>query len=48
VLPRPEVFIGAAPGKFDKDGRLTDETTRKFLGELLAGFGPWITRMQKK
>ncbi|HEY2337258.1 MAG TPA: NAD(P)H-dependent oxidoreductase, partial [Burkholderiales bacterium] len=20
VLPRPEVFIGAAPGKFDKDG----------------------------
>jgi len=48
VLPRPEVFIGAAPGKFDKDGRLTDETTRKFLGELLAGFGPWITRMQRK
>jgi len=48
VLPRPEVFIGAAPGKFDKDGRLTDETARKFLGELLAGFAPWITRMQRK
>jgi chromate reductase len=48
VLPRPEVFIGSAPGKFDKDGRLTDEASRKFLTELLAAFGPWITRMQRK
>jgi chromate reductase, NAD(P)H dehydrogenase (quinone) len=48
VLPRPEVFIGGAQAKFDKDGRLTDEATKKFLTELLAGFGPWITRMQKK
>jgi chromate reductase len=48
VLPRPEVFIGSAPSKFDKDGRITDEATRKFLADLLAGFGPWITRMQKK
>ena len=48
VLPRPEVFIGSAQTKFDKEGRITDEATRKFLTELLAGFGPWITRMQKK
>jgi chromate reductase len=46
-LPRPEVFIGNAAGKF-ADGKLTDETTRKFLGELLAGFKDWIFRMQKK
>jgi chromate reductase, NAD(P)H dehydrogenase (quinone) len=46
-LPRPEVFIGSAAGKF-ADGKLTDETTRKFLGELLAGFKDWIFRMQKK
>lgn len=46
VLPRPEVFIGAAPTKFDKDGKLTDETTRKFLADLLAGFKPWIERMR--
>src|SRR5713226_8668127 len=38
VLPRPEVFIGSAQGKFDAQGRLTDETTRKFLADLLAGF----------
>jgi len=46
-LPRPEVFIGNAPSKF-ADGKLTDETTRKFLTELLAGFRDWILRMQKK
>ena len=45
VLPRPEVFIGAAQTKFDAQGKLTDETTRKFLAELLAGFKVWIERM---
>jgi chromate reductase len=48
VLPRPEVFIGSAQAKFDAQGKLIDEATRKFLTDLLAGFGPWITRMQKK
>ena len=48
VLPRPEVFIGLAPGKFDAQGKLTDETTRKFLSDLLLGFSQWIPRMQKK
>ena len=48
VLPRPEVFIGNAQSKFDAQGRLTDETTRKFLADLLAGFKDWIVRMQKK
>ena len=47
-LPRPEVFIGNAAGKFDAQGRLADETTRKFLTELLAGFRPWILRMKPR
>jgi chromate reductase len=47
VLPRPEVFIVNAAGKF-ADGRLTDEASRKFLGELLAGFKPWIERVKVK
>ena len=46
VLPRPEVFIGVAQTKFDKDGKLTDEATKKFLTDLLAGFKPWIERMR--
>ena len=48
VLPRPEVFIGNAPSKFDAHGKLTDETTRKFLSDLLVGFKAWIVRMQVK
>jgi chromate reductase len=47
-LPRPEVFIGAAQTKFDANGKLTDETTRKFLSELVVGFKAWIERMQVK
>jgi len=47
-LPRPEVFIGSAPSKFDAQGKLTDETTRKFLTELLVGFKTWINRMKVK
>jgi chromate reductase, NAD(P)H dehydrogenase (quinone) len=48
VLPRPEVFIGLAPSKFDAQGKITDENTRKFLTDLLAGFKPWIERMKVK
>jgi chromate reductase, NAD(P)H dehydrogenase (quinone) len=48
VLPRPEVFIGAGPTKFDSQGKLTDETTRKFLTDLLAAFKPWVERMRVK
>lgn len=48
VLPRPEVFIGSAQTKFDAQGKLTDETTRKFLADLLQGFKTWILRMQPK
>jgi chromate reductase, NAD(P)H dehydrogenase (quinone) len=47
VLPRPEVFIGSSASKF-QDGKLTDETTRKFLTDLLAGFKPWVERMKVK
>ena len=46
VLPRPEVFIGSAQTKFDKDGKITDEATTKFLTDLLAGFKTWIERMK--
>ena len=47
VLPRPEVFIGMGPSKF-ANGKLTDESTRKFLTDLLTAFKPWIERMRVK
>lgn len=46
-LARPEVFIGMAPGKFGPDGRLADETTRKFLTEQMIAFEDWIKRMKR-
>jgi chromate reductase, NAD(P)H dehydrogenase (quinone) len=48
VLPRPEVFIGSAASKFDAQGKITDEATRKFLADLMVGFKAWIERMQVK
>jgi chromate reductase len=32
---KPEVLVGKAHEKIDAEGRLTDEATRKFIGELL-------------
>jgi len=42
VLSKPEVFIGAAAGKFDAEGHCSDETTRKFVGDQMAAFEHWI------
>jgi chromate reductase, NAD(P)H dehydrogenase (quinone) len=41
-LVKPEVFIGMAGGKFDADGRCTDDGTRKFVGDQMAAFEKWI------
>ncbi|HET6183809.1 MAG TPA: NADPH-dependent FMN reductase [Acetobacteraceae bacterium] len=46
VLNRPEVFIGAAQTKFDAEGKLTDQPTRDFIGQLLTAFEGWIRRMK--
>ena len=46
VLSRPEVLIAGAAAKFDAGGRLVDETTRKFLGELLVALEGWIERLR--
>lgn len=45
-LVKPEVFIGNSASKFT-DGKLTDETTRKFLSDQMIGFEDWIKRMKR-
>jgi len=45
-LAKPEVFIGMAASKFT-DGRLTDETTRKFLTDEMVAFEDWIRRVKR-
>lgn len=47
VLAKPEVFIGMAATKFDAEGRCTDETTRKFVGDQMAAFERWIVAVQR-
>jgi chromate reductase, NAD(P)H dehydrogenase (quinone) len=44
VLPPPELLVARAHERFDAELRLTDETTRKVLGDLLLRFRRWIAR----
>ena len=46
-LNRPEVMIGSAPSKFDAQGNLTDETSRKLIRQLLEGLAAWTRRLQQ-
>jgi chromate reductase len=45
LLGQPEVFIGGGGQKF-AGGRLTDATTREFLGKMLAAFITFATRVK--
>ncbi len=45
-LNKPEVMIGAAHTRFDAEGRLHDEATRKFLASLLTALRDWTRRLQ--
>jgi chromate reductase, NAD(P)H dehydrogenase (quinone) len=45
-MPQPEVLVFRAHEKFDADGRLTDEPTRKFLGAYLEAFAAWAMRFR--
>src|SRR5207244_2744670 len=47
MMPPPDAFIGAAPSKFDAEGKLTDEATKKFLTDHMKNFEDWVARMKK-
>ncbi len=40
-LNRPEVMISQAHTRFDQAGRLNDEATRKFIGDLMLALRDW-------
>lgn len=46
ILNRPEVFIGGAAGKFDAEGKLTDQPTRDFVAAMLVAFDGWIKKLK--
>jgi len=45
VVNKPEVFISNCASKFNEQGELTDETTAKFIGELLVSLQKLKTRV---
>ena len=47
TLVKPEVFIGMAGGKFDAEGRCTDEGTKKFVGAQMGAFEKWIAAVRR-
>ncbi|OLC13517.1 MAG: NADPH-dependent FMN reductase [Candidatus Rokubacteria bacterium 13_1_40CM_69_27] len=44
---KPEVMIGNAAQRFDDQGNLKDETSRKLVRELLAALVVWTRRLSK-
>jgi chromate reductase len=44
VLPPPELLVASAHERFDADLRLTHESTRRVLAQLLQRFARWIAR----
>jgi chromate reductase, NAD(P)H dehydrogenase (quinone) len=44
VMPKPELFVNHNEEKFDKDGNLTDEETKKHLAKWLEAYLDWVEK----
>jgi len=44
---QPEVMIGNAAERFDENGKLTDETTKKYIRQLLQNLADWTRLISK-
>jgi len=44
AMPRPEVFVNHNEDKFDANGDLTDEETKKHLAKWLEAFIEWVEK----
>jgi chromate reductase len=45
ALQQPEAYIGGAGKLFDDAGKLTDDSTRKFLGQFLQAYAAWVEKI---
>jgi len=48
AINRPEVIVASVDGKIDENGNLTDEKTRKKIGQLLESLVDWTKRLKKE
>lgn len=46
-INRPEVMVNFAADKFDSNGDLMDETSKKLIGELIQNLVDWTILLQK-
>jgi chromate reductase, NAD(P)H dehydrogenase (quinone) len=46
VLNKPEVFVRSAGEKFDKEGKLVDEETRKVVRQHIEALAAWARRLK--
>src|SRR5882724_8225458 len=44
-INQPEVMIGNAAARFDKEGKLADGTTKDFIHQLLLNLAAWTRRL---
>ncbi len=47
AVNQPEVMVSNASKRFDQDGKLTDETAKKLIQQLLAELVNWTNRLQE-
>ena len=43
---RPEVMISNCTDKYDEQGNLTDEETKKYIGQLVASLADWARKLK--
>jgi chromate reductase, NAD(P)H dehydrogenase (quinone) len=48
AVNQPEVMVSNAHKQFDQDGKLTDETAKKLIRQLLEELVSWTRRLQKQ
>src|SRR5690349_10680273 len=46
AMQQPEAYIGGADKLFDANGKLTNDSTRKFLQQFMQAFADWIESTQ--
>ncbi len=47
AMQQPEAYVGHADKLFDANGKLTNESTRKFLHDFMQAFAGWVQRNAK-
>lgn len=47
AMPQPQVLVARAQDKIDEHGRVTDESTRKFIGHWLVAVDRWMRRFPR-